>query len=51
MMLEFLGHDKAAARLDTALTKALTSGEIKSISTSSGMKTAEYTDVVLKYLK
>lgn len=51
MMLDFLGHEKAAARLDMALTKALTSGEIKSISTSSGMKTSGYTDVVLKYLK
>ncbi|HET6348671.1 MAG TPA: 3-isopropylmalate dehydrogenase [Candidatus Krumholzibacteria bacterium] len=51
MMLDFLGHEGAAARLDTAITKALTSGEIKSIATSSGMKTAEYTDVVLKYLK
>ena len=50
MMLDFLGHDKAAARLDTALTRALTSGEIKSISTSSGMKTSGYTDIVLKYL-
>jgi len=51
MMLDYLGHEKAAARLDTALTRALTSGEIKSLSTSSGMKTSEYTDVVLKYLK
>jgi isocitrate/isopropylmalate dehydrogenase len=51
MMLDFLGHEKAAARLDTAITKALTCGEIKSIATSSGMKTSAYTDVVLKYLK
>jgi 3-isopropylmalate dehydrogenase len=50
MMLDFLGHEKAAARLDMAITKALTCGEIKSIATSSGMKTSEYTDVVLKHL-
>jgi 3-isopropylmalate dehydrogenase len=51
MMLDFLGHEKASSRLDSALTSALTSGEIKSLSTSSGMKTSQYTDVVLKYLK
>jgi len=51
MMLDFLGHEKASARLDSALTSALTSGEIKSLSTSSGMKKSQYTDVVLKYLK
>jgi 3-isopropylmalate dehydrogenase len=50
MMLDFLGHDSAAARLDGALTRALTSGEIRSLSTSSGMRTPEYTDIVLKYL-
>ena len=51
MMLDFLGQESAAARLDRALTAALTSGEIRSISTSSGMKTSEYTDIVLKHLQ
>ena len=50
MMLDYLGYETAAARLDRAITQALTSGEIKSLSTSSGMKTSTYTDVVLKYL-
>jgi 3-isopropylmalate dehydrogenase len=50
MMVDFLGHGAAAARLDRAITQALTSGEIRSISTSSGMRTSQYTDIVLKYL-
>lgn len=50
MMVDFLGHEGAAARLDRAITKALTSGEIRSLSTSSGMRTSQYTDIVLKYL-
>jgi len=51
MMLDFLGQESAARRLDAAITAALTSGEIRSISTSSGIKTSEYTDIVLKHLK
>jgi 3-isopropylmalate dehydrogenase len=51
MMLDFLGQETAAARVDHALTQALTSGEIRSISTSSGIKTSEYTDIVLKHLE
>lgn len=50
MMLDFLGEDAAASRLDSALTAALTSGEIRSLSTGSGMKTSQYTDIVLKHL-
>ncbi len=50
MMLDFLGQDAAANRLDAAITKALTSGEIRSLSTSSGMKTSEYTDIVIRHL-
>ena len=50
MMVDFLGHEAAAARLERAITKALTSGEIRSLSTSSGMRTSQYTDIVLKYL-
>jgi 3-isopropylmalate dehydrogenase len=50
MMIDYLGHPEAAARLDRAITKALTSGEIRSLSTSSGMGTSRYTDIVLQYL-
>jgi 3-isopropylmalate dehydrogenase len=50
MMVDYLGYEKSAARIETAMSKALTSGEIKSLSTSSGMRTSQYTDVVLKYL-
>jgi 3-isopropylmalate dehydrogenase len=51
MMLEFLGHERAAGRVETAMKAALTSGEIRSLSTNSGMRTSQYTDVVLKHLK
>jgi len=51
MMLDFLGHEPAAARVEKAMQAALTSGDIRSLSTSSGMRTNQYTDVVLKYLK
>jgi 3-isopropylmalate dehydrogenase len=47
MMLDELGHGKSANRIDTAMSKALTSGRIKSLATSSGMKTSEYTDIIL----
>jgi 3-isopropylmalate dehydrogenase len=50
MMIDYLGHEAAAARLDGAVTKALTSGEIRSLSTSSGIGTSRYTDIVLQYL-
>jgi len=50
MMCDYLGLEGAARRMDKALAESLTSGEIKSISTSSGMKTHEYTDVVLAHI-
>ena len=50
MMLDELGYPDAALRIDRAIGKALTSGKITSISTSSGMKTSEYTDAVLEHL-
>jgi len=50
MMLDYLGHDSAAVRLDQALTRALTGGEIRSLSTDSGIGTSGYTDIVLKHL-
>jgi len=51
MMLDYLGIEQSAARVDRALAAALTSGEIKSLATSSGMKTSEYTDVVLRHIE
>jgi 3-isopropylmalate dehydrogenase len=51
MMLEELGYDDAARRIDTAMGRALTSGRIPSLSTASGMKTSEYTDIVLEYME
>jgi 3-isopropylmalate dehydrogenase len=50
MMIDYLGHTEASARLDRAITQAMTSGEIRSLSTNSGMGTSRYTDIVLKYL-
>jgi 3-isopropylmalate dehydrogenase len=50
MMLDYLNIKGAAERVDKALSAALTSGEIRSLSTTSGMKTSEYTDVVLSHL-
>lgn len=50
MMLEELGYENAAQRIDMAMGKALTSGKIQSLSTTSGMKTHEYTDAVMEYL-
>ena len=50
MMLDEIGFSDAAARIDQAMGKALTSGKITSLATSSGMKTHEYTDEVLAHL-
>jgi 3-isopropylmalate dehydrogenase len=50
LMCEHLGLAGAAARIDGALSSALTCGRIRSLSTSSGMKTEAYTDVVLSFL-
>jgi 3-isopropylmalate dehydrogenase len=50
MMLDFLGNESAAARLERAMARSLTSGEIRSLSTNSGMRTSQYTDVILKHL-
>ncbi len=51
MMLQYCGVNGAAARVDGALEEALTSGEIRSLSTSSGMKTSEYTDILISHLE
>ncbi len=50
MMLDELNFTDAAKRIDTAMAKALTSGKITSLATSSGMKTSEYTDAVLEHI-
>lgn len=50
MMCDTIGIAGAASRIDKALASALTGGKIRSLSTSSGMKTHEYTDVVLSHL-
>jgi 3-isopropylmalate dehydrogenase len=51
MMLEFLGEANGAARLEGAVAGALDSGRIPSLSSSSGMPTSRYTDIVLEELK
>jgi len=51
LMLAHLGLEAAAERIDRALSQALCSGRIKSLSTDSGMKTSEYTDILLSYLE
>ncbi|MCZ6767410.1 MAG: isocitrate/isopropylmalate family dehydrogenase, partial [bacterium] len=51
MLLGELGLAVAAERIDSAMQKALSSGKIKSLSTSSGMKTSEYTEAVLEHLQ
>ena len=50
MMCDELAMPEAAARIDSAMSKALTSGEIQSLATNSGMKTSEFTDVVLSHM-
>ncbi len=51
MMLEYLGEDRAADRLEKAIEQSLGSGRIPSLSSSSGMRTTEYTDIVLDELQ
>jgi hypothetical protein len=50
MLLDEIGEAKAAERVEGAMAQALTSGRIRSLSTSSGIKTPEYTDVVLDFM-
>jgi len=51
MMCANLGFDSAAARIDRALAASLTSGEIRSLATSSGMGTSQYTEIVLSHIE
>jgi 3-isopropylmalate dehydrogenase len=50
MMLDELGYVEGAKRIDAAMGKALNSGRIPSLATSGGMKTREYTDIVLEFM-
>jgi len=50
MMLDHLGESHAAARVEAAIAAALGGGRIRDLSTSSGMRTPEYTDIVLEEL-
>ena len=48
MMLEHLGEEKGAKLVEEAITKLLSSGRIKDLSTKSGLKTDEIGDMVVK---
>jgi 3-isopropylmalate dehydrogenase len=50
MLLDYVGETGAANRIENAIAAALGGGRIKDLSTSSGMKTPEYTNVVLESL-
>jgi 3-isopropylmalate dehydrogenase len=50
MLLAEIKFDKAAARIDRAIGQTLSSGKIRSLSTTSGIRTNEYTDALLNYL-
>lgn len=51
MMLGEIGYPDAAVRIDNAMGKALASGRIPTLSASGGMKTSEYTDILLDCLE
>jgi len=51
MLLDFVGENRAARRIDTAVERALSGGGITDLSTSSGMPTPRYTDIVLEQLR
>jgi 3-isopropylmalate dehydrogenase len=50
MMLDYVGEPGAAARIESAIAAALGGGRIRDLSTSSGMRTSQYTDIVLETL-
>jgi 3-isopropylmalate dehydrogenase len=51
MLLDFLGEESAAQRIESSIEAALRSGKIHDLSTSSGIATPEYTDRVLEHLQ
>ncbi len=50
MMVDFLGFPEGGARIEGAIQSAIASRKIPSLSTSSGLKTSEYTDLILAEL-
>jgi 3-isopropylmalate dehydrogenase len=47
MMLDFLGEEGAATRIENSLMASLGPGKIDNLSTSSGIPTPRYTDIIL----
>jgi 3-isopropylmalate dehydrogenase len=50
MMLEHIGEKEASKLVDNAISKALSSGKIKDLSTNSGLHTNEIGDIVVEYI-
>jgi 3-isopropylmalate dehydrogenase len=51
MLLDYVGEERAATRIEGSMAAALQSGRIRDLSTSSGTPTTEYTDHVLEELR
>ena len=51
MLLDYVGEEQAAARVEQAMARVLGSGSIRDLSTSSGIPTPIYTDKVLAALR
>lgn len=51
LMIEYLGEDKSAARIESAIEGLLRSGKIASIATDSGLKTSEVGDMVVEAMQ
>jgi 3-isopropylmalate dehydrogenase len=51
MMLDFLGEEKSAARIESAVAHLLGSGQIKSADTRSGISTTEMGDMVVSEIR
>jgi len=52
MMLDFLGEKKAAARIENAIIRSLSAGDIKSLSAGKmGMGTREVGDLIVRYVR
>lgn len=50
MMLEFLGEEKAARKIEDAVARVLERGDLKSLGTDAGVTTAQIGDMVLREL-
>jgi 3-isopropylmalate dehydrogenase len=51
MMLDFLGEDKSAARIEGAVAHLLSSGQITSADTRSGISTSDMGDMVVREIR